>query len=133
MNDDSLKMIITKDIHKQPPELFCYKGVHKNFPNFIGKQLSWGLFNKDTGLRSATLLKRAPTQLFPCEICEIFKSTYFEEHLRTTASGYIKNWFLFSLLHVDTELIFKCFGFNNQLIINDKNLNNYSKFFVTLK
>ena len=110
MNDDTLKMIITKDIHKQPPELFCYKGVHKNFPNFID--------------RPATLLKRAPTQLFPGGICEIFKSIYFEEHLRTTASGYIKNWFLFSLLHVDTELIFKCFGFNNQLIINDKNLNN---------
>ena len=26
------------------------------------------------------------TQLFSCEICEIFKNTYFEEHLRTTAS-----------------------------------------------
>ena len=24
--------------------------------------------------------------MLPCEICEIFKNTYFEEHLRTTAS-----------------------------------------------
>ena len=24
--------------------------------------------------------------MFSCEICEIFKNTYFEEHLRTTAS-----------------------------------------------
>ena len=34
----------------------------------------------------ATLLKNTPTQLFSCEFCEIFKNTYFEEHLRTTAS-----------------------------------------------
>ena len=25
--------------------------------------------------------KEAPTQVFSCEICEIFKNTYFEEHL----------------------------------------------------
>ena len=24
--------------------------------------------------------------MFSCEICEIFKNTYFEDHLRTTAS-----------------------------------------------
>ena len=30
--------------------------------------------------------KQAPTQLFSCEICEIFKNTYFVEHLRTAAS-----------------------------------------------
>ena len=25
--------------------------------------------------------------MFYCEFCEVFKNTYFEEHLRTTASG----------------------------------------------
>ena len=30
--------------------------------------------------------KETPTQLFSCEICKIFKSTYVEEHLRITAS-----------------------------------------------
>ena len=25
----------------------------------------------------------APTQVFTCEMCKIFKNTYFEEHLRT--------------------------------------------------
>ena len=30
-----------------------------------------------------------PTQVFSCEICEIFKNTYFEEHLRATASEMI--------------------------------------------
>ena len=28
-----------------------------------------------------------PAQVFSCEICKIFKNTYFDEHLRTTASG----------------------------------------------
>ena len=30
--------------------------------------------------------KETPTQVFSCEISEIFKNTYFEEHLRTTTS-----------------------------------------------
>ena len=30
--------------------------------------------------------KEAPTQVFSCEICEIFKNTYFEEHVRTPSS-----------------------------------------------
>ena len=51
-------------IQKQPPEEFCKK------------------------VNSATLLKYTPAQVFSCEIYEIFKNTYFEEHLRTTASVY---------------------------------------------
>ena len=34
---------------------------------------------------SAILLKR-PAQVFSCEYCEIFKNTYFEEHLQAAAS-----------------------------------------------
>ena len=34
-------------------------------------------------------LKAAPTQVFSCEICKIFKNAYFEAHLPTTASGII--------------------------------------------
>ena len=30
--------------------------------------------------------KETPTQLFSCEYCEIFKNTYFEEHLQMAAS-----------------------------------------------
>ena len=45
--------------------------------------MSESLFNKVAGL----LLKWTPTQVFSCEISEkSFKNTYFEEHLRTTAS-----------------------------------------------
>ena len=67
-----------------------------------------------------TLLKRA--LLFSGEICEIYRSTYFKEHLRTTASEYIKNYLLFSLLNIDTELIFKSFGFNNRFLIRNENM-----------
>ena len=31
-------------------------------------------------------LKETPTLVFPCEYCEIFKNTNFEEHLQTAAS-----------------------------------------------
>ena len=31
-------------------------------------------------------LKETPTQVLSREICKIFKNTYFEEHLRTTAA-----------------------------------------------
>ena len=34
--------------------------------------------------------------MFSCEVCEIFKNAYFEEHLRTTASEFIGDT---SLLH----------------------------------
>ena len=41
--------------------------------------------NQVAGLRPATLLKKIPTQVFSCEFCEIFKNTYFVEHLQTAA------------------------------------------------
>ena len=53
------------------------KGVFKNFANFTGKQLCWGLF----------LIKFYRTS---------FKNTYFEEHLRTTTSEL--RWFGVSIV-----------------------------------
>ena len=38
--------------------------------------------------RSATLLKRDSNTSVSCDYCEILKTTYFEEHLRTAASVY---------------------------------------------
>ena len=39
---------------------------------------------------AVTILKReTPTQVFSYEICKIFKCTYFEKYLRTTASVYL--------------------------------------------
>ena len=51
------------------------KGVLKKFPKF---------HRKAPVSESHFLKKETPTQVFSCEICEIFKNAYFEEHLRTT-------------------------------------------------
>ena len=50
---------------------------------------------KSSGLE--LYLKKMPTQVFSCEICESIKNTYFEEHLRTIASG--KSYLQISTLH----------------------------------
>ena len=47
------------NIEKQLPEMFCNNGVFKNFTKFTGKHFYWSLFfNKVTGWRPATLLKK---------------------------------------------------------------------------
>ena len=50
-------------IQKQPPEMFCKK---------------WCSYNIHGKTHAAPV--------FCCEYCKIFKNTYFEEHLRTTAT-----------------------------------------------
>ena len=62
----SLKSLITlKKIQKQPTEVFYKKAADKKLANSQKTSLFESLFNS--------------------EYCEIFKSTYFEEHLRTAA------------------------------------------------
>ena len=39
---------------------------------------------------TGALFKKTPTQVFSCEIFENFKNTYFEEHVRTTASARLR-------------------------------------------
>ena len=57
--------------------------VFKNFAKFTGKHLCWSLFcNKNAGLRPANFIKKdTPTQVLSSEFYEIFKNTYFVEHL----------------------------------------------------
>ena len=46
-------------IRRSRPEVFCKKGVLRNFAKFTGKHLCQSLFfNKVAGLRSTTLLKK---------------------------------------------------------------------------
>ena len=63
------------------------KGALRNFTKFTGKHLCQNLFfNKNAGLRPATLLKkRIWHRYFTCEFCEISENTFFTEHLRETA------------------------------------------------
>ena len=60
------------------------KGVLRNFTKFSGKLLCQIIFSiklQVSGLRPATLLKKALAQVFSCEFCDISKSTFFTEHL----------------------------------------------------
>ena len=67
-------------------------------------------FIKVAGLAgSATLLKKTPTQVFSCRICETFKNIYFVEHLQTTASGSFKHsvWTCLEIKDVDSTEFFR--------------------------
>ena len=76
------------EVQKQPPEVFCKKGVLRNFAKFTGKHLCQSFFfNKVSGPRTATLLKkRLWRSVFSCEFCEISRDIFFTEHLRETGS-----------------------------------------------
>ena len=54
------------------------KSFLKIFAIFTGKHLCWCLF--------FNYQKRDSSTGVSCEYCEIFKETYFEEHLATAAS-----------------------------------------------
>ena len=61
------------------PEVFCKKGVIRNFAKFPGKHLCQSLFFL-TKLQTDTcnfIKKDALAQVFPCEFCEISKTTFF--------------------------------------------------------
>ena len=58
-------------------QIFFKVGVLKNFTDFTGKHLCWSVFLiKLKAFRPATLLKKTPTQVLCCEICETYKNTY---------------------------------------------------------
>ena len=56
---------------KQQSEVFYIKAVLKKLTIFTEKPLCWSLF----------WIRLTPAQVFSWEYCEIFKNTYFEEHL----------------------------------------------------
>ena len=61
------------------------KGVLINFAKFTGKHLRQSLFlNKVAGLRTQAcnfIKKETLALVFSCEFCEIYKNTFFTEHL----------------------------------------------------
>ena len=61
-------------------EVFCKKGVLRNFTKFTGKHLCQSLFfNKVAGPGQACnfIKKETLAQVFSCEFCEISKNTFF--------------------------------------------------------
>ena len=84
------------------PELFCKKGVFRNFAKFTGIHLCQRLFfNKVAGLRPATWLKKSHwPRCIPVNLVKLLRS-FLTEHLRwLLLSSYKKrekdrNWELF--------------------------------------
>ena len=69
---------------KQPLEVFCKKGVLRNFTKFTGKhQCKSLIFNKVTGLRPATLLKtRLLHRCSPVNFVKFLRTPILTERLR---------------------------------------------------
>ena len=80
-------LVIYQKDRSNRPEVFCKKGVLKNFTKFTGK------FTKFTGkhlsLQACNFIKRETLAqvLFSCEFCENFKNTFFHRTHPVAASG----------------------------------------------
>ena len=60
----------------------------KNFVNLTGKQLCWSIFLKRLqGCAVQHYEKETPTQMFFCQVCEIFKDTIFYRTPLVATSG----------------------------------------------
>ena len=80
-------------IRSSLPEVFCKKGVLRNLTKFTGKHLFHSLFfNKGTGLRPETLLKRLWNRCFPVSFTKFLWKSFLTEQLRWLLLFYqIKN------------------------------------------
>ena len=88
-----LFVLIRKTSRRSRPEVFCKKGVLRNFTKFTGKHLCQSL-----SLRPATLWKRRLWhRCFPAKFCEISKNTFFYRTLLVAASE-LQRLFLFPWL-----------------------------------
>ena len=88
------------------PEVFCRKGVLKNFAKFSGKHLYQSLFiSKVADLRPATLLKkRLQNRCFPVNFVKFLRTAFFIEHCW---------WLLLKLGGLEKkELCYRCFPEN---------------------
>ena len=66
---------------KQPPEVFCKKGILRNFAKLTGKNLCQSLsFNNVAGEACNFITKETLVQLFSCEFCEISKNKFSTEN-----------------------------------------------------
>ena len=66
---------------------FYKKAILKSFTILTGKHLCRSY--KVAGLKTFSFIKKTPIQVFSCQYYEMFKNTYFEEHLRTAASDFL--------------------------------------------
>ena len=87
-------------------EVFCRKGVLRNFEKFTGKHLCQSLlFNKVAGLRTVTLLKkRFWCRCFPVNFLKFLKTPSITEHLRWLLLKAPVNQLIFREELVDLQL-----------------------------
>ena len=81
---ESLLQIVSETFTRgSRPELFCKKGVLRNFGKLTGKHLCQRLFlNKNTGLWPATLLlKRLWGRYFPVNFPKFLRTPFYIENL----------------------------------------------------
>ena len=75
--------ILLERFRSNSSDVFCKKGVLRNFTKFRGKHLCQSVFfDKDAGLRPATLLKkRLWHRCFPVNFVNFLRTPFFIEHL----------------------------------------------------
>ena len=80
---NDIMLFLPANFHKQPPEELYAKNVLTNFTKFTGKHLCKSLFfNKVTGLRPATSLKkRLWHRCFSVNFAEFLRTPFITEHL----------------------------------------------------
>ena len=103
INIDTLENQITLEtLLSSRVEVFCEKGILRNFAKFTGKHMCRSLFlNKVTGPRPGTLLKRRLWyRCFPVNFVKFLRAPFLTEHPR---------WLLLTL---DNLIINKCYQRN---------------------
>ena len=67
--------------HKQPPKMFCKKGVLRNFAKFTGKHVCQNLFfKKVAGLSPAALLQKRPWhRSFPVNLTKFLRTPFLQK------------------------------------------------------
>ena len=64
------------------PEVFCRKGILRNFAKFTGKHLCQNLFfNKVASLRLSLIKKETLAQVFPAGVVKLVRTPFYMEQL----------------------------------------------------
>ena len=86
-------------------EVFCAKGVLKDFAKFTGKHLCQGLFLKAADLRPVTLLKKSLWhRCFPADFAKFLRATFFTEQIHRLLLKFISNHTK-EMVYVNTNLM----------------------------
>ena len=128
------------NIQKHTPEVFCKESVLNNVLSqentFAGVSFSiklqvWGLhlYHKST-----FITKRTPARGFSCQFCEIFKITFFTEHLWAAASEYRRMTRHFLRENCSqTTISFSVTRKNIAKIKRNKRVNIFLTFFISIQ